>query len=171
MGEVKKPKAKPAPVAAFNSPFELGVRMVYLLNSLQPTGADLQKLVLLDYAVVYSNDLGGPPSLHTPVPYRGSEYLSRRGLIEQGLYLMSTRGLVAVTMDKSGITYFAGDVARAMVGALTSPYLRELEGRCRWAAHSFSLMSSREMTEKFAQQGRLWGAEFEGADHGGHLWQ
>ena len=44
-------------VAAFNSPFELGVRMVYLLNSLQPIGADLQKLVLLDYAIVYSDDI------------------------------------------------------------------------------------------------------------------
>lgn len=53
---------KPKPIAAFNSPFELGVRMVYLLNSLQPAGADLQKLVLLDYAVVYSDDLGGLPA-------------------------------------------------------------------------------------------------------------
>lgn len=170
MGEIRS-KSKPIQVAAFNSPFELGVRMVYLLNSLQPAGADLQKLVLLDYAVVYSDDLGGPPSLHTPVPYRGSEYLSRRGLIEQGLYLMSTRGLVAVTMDTSGITYYAGAAARAMVGALTSPYLRELEGRCRWAAETFALLSSQEMTETFAQQGHLWGAEFEGAQHRRQRWQ
>lgn len=159
MGQVKKSK----PLAAFNSPFELGVRMVYMLNSLQPAGADLQKLVLLDYAIVYSDDLGGPPSLHTPVPYRGSEYMSRRDLIAQGLYLMSTRGLVAVVMDEAGITYFAGDSARSMVGALTSPYLRELEGRCRWAATTFATLSSRDMTERFAQQGYLWGAEFEGA--------
>lgn len=157
--------------AAFNSPFELGVRMVYLLNSLQPTGADLQKLVLLDYAVVYSDDLGGPPSLHTPVPYRGSEYLSRRDLIAQGLYLMSTRGLVAVAMDKSGITYYAGDTARTMVSALTSPYLRELEGRCRWAAEAFSMLSSKDMTERFAQDGHQWGAEFEVADRRRHAWQ
>nr|WP_255911488.1 ABC-three component system middle component 2 [Tahibacter harae] len=145
--------------------------MVYLLSALQPAGADLQKLVLLDYAVVYSDDLGGPPSLHTPVPYRGSEYLSRRGLIEQGLYLMSTRGLVAVTMDTTGITYYAGAVARAMVGALTSPYLRELEGRCRWAAEKFSPLNSKEMTVVFTQQGHLWGAEFEGAQHRGQPWQ
>lgn len=162
---------KPQPLAAFNSPFELGVRMVYLLNSLQPTGADLQKLVLLDYAIVYSDDLGGPPSLHTPVPYRGSEYLSRRDLIAQSLHLMSTRGLVAVAMDETGITYFAGDAARSMVGALTSPYLRELEGRCRWAAATFAALSSRDMTERFAQQGHLWGAEFEGATARGQLWQ
>lgn len=162
---------KPKPIAAFNSPFELGVRMVYLLNSLQPAGADLQKLVLLDYAVVYSDDLGGPPSLHTPVPYRGSEYLSRRDLIAQGLYLMSTRGLVAVSMDECGITYFTGDSARSMVGALTSPYLRELENRCRWAAATFAALSSRDLTDRFAQEGRLWGAEFEGANARGHQWQ
>jgi len=167
MGQMKRSR----PVAAFNSPFELGVRMVYLLNSLQPIGADLQKLVLLDYAVVYSHDLGGPPSLHTPVPYRGSEYLSRRDLIAQGLYLMSTRGLVDAAMDVTGITYFAGDAARAMVGALTSPYLRELEGRCRWAAAAFAELGSRQMTERFAQQGHLWGAEFEGASARGHQWQ
>lgn len=165
MGQVKK---KSRPVATFNSPFELGVRMVYLLNSLQPAGADLQKLVLLDYAVVYSADLGGPPSLHTPVPCRGSEYLSRRDLIAQGLYLMSTRGLVNVAMDETGITYFAGDSARAMVGALTAPYLRELERCCQWAASAFVELNSRQMTERFAQQGHLWGAEFEGVGSRGH---
>jgi len=164
---MKKTKLLPT----FNSPFELGFRMVYMLNSLQPVGADLQKLVLLDYAIVYSDDLGGPPSLHTPVPYRGSEYLSRRDLIAQGLYLMSTRGLIAVTMDETGITYFAGDTARTMVGALTSPYLRELEGRCRWAAATFATVSSQDMTRQFAQQGHLWGAEFEGAEARGHQWQ
>jgi len=167
VGQMKKS----IPFAAFNSPFELGVRMVYLLNTLQPAGADLQKLVLLDYAIVYSDDLDGPPSLHTPVPYRGSEYMSRRDLIAQSLYLMSTRGLVAVSMDETGITYFAGNTARSMVGALTSPYLRELEGRCRWAAATFATLSSREMTERFAQQGHLWGAEFEGATARGHQWQ
>lgn len=159
MGQVKK---KSRPIATFNSPFELGVRMVYLLNSLQPEGADLQKLVLLDYAVVYSADLGGPPSLHTPVPYRGSEYLSRRDLIAQGLYLMSTRGLVNVAMDETGITYSSGDSARAMVGALTAPYLRELERRCQWAAFAFMGLNSLQMTERFSLQGHLWGAEFEG---------
>lgn len=161
-------KSKPL---AFNSPFELGIRMVYLLNSLQPVGVDLQKLVLLDYAIVYSDDLGGPPSLHTPVPYRGSEYLSRRDLIAQSLYLMSTRGLVAAAMDETGITYFAGEAARSMVGALTSPYLRELEGRCRWAAATFATLSSRELTERFARQGHLWGAEFEASAARGHQWQ
>ena len=135
MGQMKPTRRRTLPV--FNSPFELGIRMVYLLQSLGPKGADLQKLVLLDYAIVYSADLNGPSSLHTPVPFRGAELLSRRELIEQGLYLMSTRGLVTAFWDENGITYQAGEASRSMTSSLTSKYLRKLEARCDWVAEHF----------------------------------
>lgn len=160
------------PIAVFNSPFELGLRMVYLLCSLRPSGADLQKLILLDYAIVYSGDLEGPSSLHTPVPYRGSELLSRRELIEQGLYIMSTRGLVDATMDDTGITYVAGPNSLAMVGSLTSSYFLELETRCRWAASEFSKIKPADLTIRFAASGHLWGAELEASmAKRGHQWR
>jgi hypothetical protein len=157
-------------ISVFNTPFELGLRMVYLLTGLMPHGADLQKLVLLDYAIVYSGDLNGPDSLHTPVPYRGSELLSRRELIEQGLYLMSTRGLVNARMDESGITYLAGPAALTMVGSLTSQYFLDLEERCKWAAELFGAKESNALTIEFAQQGHLWGAEMEATMTKGHQW-
>lgn len=52
MGSLKRQQPE-----LFNTPFELGLRMVYLLFALRPTGADLQKLVLLDYAIIYSKDV------------------------------------------------------------------------------------------------------------------
>lgn len=166
MGQVKRRKS---PV--FNSPFELGIRMVYLLQALAPHGADLQKLVLLDYAIVYSADLNGPSSLHTPIPFRGAELMSRRELIEQGLYLMSTRGLVTARWGTDGITYLAGEVARTMTGALTSNYLRELEHRCAWAAEQYGQADSTELTAQFSMSGHLWGAELESlARDGGGAW-
>jgi hypothetical protein len=135
--------------------------MVYLLQSLGPRGADLQKLVLLDYAIVYSADLDGPSSLHTPIPFRGAELLSRRELIEQGLYLMSTRGLVTASWDENGITYHAGDASRLMTTSLTSGYLRQLEARCDWVAEHFGNSDSAQLIEQFADGGHLWGAELE----------
>lgn len=148
-------------VSAFNTPFELGLRMVYVLAALRPHGADLQKLVLLDYAIVYSADIDGPSSLHTPVPHRGGELLGRRTLIEQGLYLMSTRGLVDATIDERGITFHAGPNALALVGSLTSPYLRALDERCQWAASAFGAADSLELTKHFSERGHRWGAELE----------
>lgn len=156
MGQVKR-----IPLPVFNSPLELGLRMVYLLQALSPQGADLQKLVLLDYVVVYSADLDGPPSLHTPIPFRGSELLSRRELIEQGLHLMSTRGLVTVAWAKDGISYYAGKTARMLTTSLTSQYLRDLDLRCHWAVEHFGSSDSRKLTDEFAASGHLWGAEIE----------
>jgi hypothetical protein len=158
VGEVRK---RGVPKQVFNTPFELGLRMVYLLCALRPRGADLQKLVLLDYAIVYSGDVDGPPSLHTPVPLRGGELLGRRSLIEQGLYLMSTRGLVDATVDQSGITYHAGAQALALVGTLASPYYRMLAERCAWAAERFGLVDSLVLTRRFSDDGHRWGAELE----------
>ncbi|WP_329603110.1 ABC-three component system middle component 2 [Undibacterium baiyunense] len=159
MGQVKRPA-----LPVFNSPFELGIRMVYLLQALTPRGADIQKLVLLDYAVVYSGDLNGPSSLHTPIPFRGAELMSRRELIEQGLYLMSTRGLVSASLGTDGITYYSGEVARTMTSALTSNYLRDLEQRCSWVADRFGQIDSTDLTSRFAESGHLWGAELEFVD-------
>jgi hypothetical protein len=167
VGEVKR---RTPPV--FNSPFELGIRMVYLLQALAPHRCDLQKLVLLDYAIVYSADLNGPNSLHTPIPFRGAELMSRRELIEQGLYLMSTRGLVAAALGADGITYFAGEAARVMTSTLTSAYLRELEHRCEWVAEQYGQADSTELTATFAASGHLWGAELESVTrHGGGAWR
>lgn len=145
----------------FNTPFELGLRMVYLLSALRPGGADLQKLVLLDYAIVYSQDVGGPASLHTPVPYRNAELFSRRERIEQGLYLMSTRGLVDVIFDEQGMTYVAGESSFTMVGALSSKYWRDLQERCVWVSQRFGAVNSNELLNLFAESGHLWGAELE----------
>ena len=145
----------------FNTPFELGLRMVYLLFALRPGGADLQKLVLLDYAIVYSQDVGGPTSLHTPVPYRNGELFSRRERIEQGLYLMSTRGLVDVVLDERGMTYVAGQSSFTMVGSLSSKYWRDLQVRCAWVAEHFGQANSNELLNLFAESGHLWGAELE----------
>ena len=150
-------------VPLFNTPFELGFRMVFLLYALRPGGADLQKLVMLDYAIVYSKDVGGPESLHTPVPFRNSELFSRRERIEHGLSLMSTRGLVDVVLDDAGMTYFAGPSSLTMVGSLSSKYWRELEVCCRWAASRFGKMTTGELQSHFSVHGHLWGAELESA--------
>lgn len=154
-------KAKNINYPVFNSPLELGLRMVYLLSALRPTGADLQKLVLLDYAIVYSGDLGGPISLHTPVPNRGGELMSRRSLIEQGLHLMSMRNLITAEFSQDGITYHAGEDSLSLIGSLSSSYYRKLESRCKWVAEKYVSIDSMKLTNQFSNLGHRWGAELE----------
>ena len=143
----------------FNSPFELGVRMVYLLLALRPRSVDLQRLVYLDYAAIYSEDLGGPPSLHTPVPLRGAEYLSRRDLIESGLYLMATKGLIDVSAGQHGIQYCAGENAAPLIGMLSGSYASTLWERCQWVARNLGSLPDKDLADNFGNHGLYWGAQ------------
>jgi hypothetical protein len=156
MGKVKFKTPSP-----FNSPFELGIRMVYLLTNLFPRGADLQKLILLDYAAIYSGDFGGPNSLHTPVPYRNAELYGRRDTIQSGLKLMAAKRLVDVCLGEDGITYFAGDNSRALVDSLGAPYLFDLAERCNWVVSIYGDEETIELTDKFHELGSRWEAEMD----------
>lgn len=144
----------------FNTPFELGVRMVYLLMALYPRKVDLQRLVYFDYAAIYSSDLGGPESLHTPVPLRGGEYASRRAVIEEGLYLMASRSLVEVEAGPFGISYRLGENGPALAGLIGGEYPRELYKRCQWVAETLGDKDDKTLENMFGARGVLWGAEF-----------
>lgn len=134
--------------------------MLYILMSVYPRTLDLQQLLYLDYASIYSGDLGGPASLHTPVPLRGVEYTTRREVIEQGLYLMSTRGFIDVKICETGIQYQAGENAAAMLGIIGGSYSQKLRERCNWVAMTLGQKTAVELQTLFVREGFRWGAEF-----------
>lgn len=134
--------------------------MVYLLMALYPRKVDLQRLVYFDYAAIYSYDLGGPESLHTPVPLRGGEYASRREVIEEGLYIMVSRSFIDVEAGPSGINYSLGENGPALVGLMGGAYSRELYKRCQWVAEELGAKDDASLEEMFGAHGVLWGAEF-----------
>ena len=147
----------------------MGVRMVYLLLSLYPRSIDLQKLIYLEYATVYSEDLGGPLSLHTPVPMRGGEYICKRDIIEQGLHLMSLRSFIDVTYDSRGILYSVGDNGPALVGLIGGDYSERLIKSCEWVANKFGDFNIDELLSIFDNKSLTWGAEFSSSESKGLL--
>jgi hypothetical protein len=148
----------------FNTPFELGIRMVYLLHALHPRKRDLQTLLYLDYAVIYSADLGGPESLHTPVPLRGVEYASRRGTIETGLFLMASRAFIDVVATCEGIRYGIGESGPALIDLLGGTYSRALRERCGWVARELGNRTDSDLEALLGARGSLWNAHFISAD-------
>ena len=64
-------------IEPFNSPLETGLRSLAILEAAFPNRYDLQRLVEMDYLVVHSADVGGPESLHAPLPLRAGELLDR----------------------------------------------------------------------------------------------
>ena len=148
---------------AFNSPLEAGVRSVALLLAAYPGVMDLQRLVVYDYLAVHSGDMGGPPSLHPLLPFRSAELLVRRGLIERGLLLMMSRGLVERVVDATGVGYRADELAEIFMSTTTAPYLRSLARRASWVVETCGSLDDAALRRTVGRFFSDWVAEFHAA--------
>lgn len=145
----------------FNSPLETGVRSLAILHAAFPAAFDLQRLVEMDYLVVHSGDAEGPESLHAPLPLRAGELLVRRGLIEKGLILMMSRGLVRRLPAQEGFTYVAGEAAAPFIASLSDEYSMNLKERALWAVQRFADMPTDEVRRFTHQFFARWSSQFQ----------
>ncbi len=145
----------------FNGALETGLRSLVLLTACHPATLDLQKLLQFDYLLVHSGDVGGPESLHPPLPLRSGELLVRRGLIEKGLLLMSSRHLACRLPTVDGMEYQAEDAAGPFLDSLTSPYVMKLSERASWVISQFGKASTEEMKGTLRSFFDKWTSEFQ----------
>lgn len=145
----------------FNGPIEIGLRALSLLSEAFPTPHSLQRLVVSDYLLVHSDDVpGGPPGLHPKTPHRGGELLVRRAVLEQGLMLYQSRGLVERHYTEAGVMFAATERTGGFLDALSSGYVVELRERAAWLVSSFWNLSDSELLKITNSQIGEWGAEF-----------
>lgn len=156
MSEVHQPN-----VTVFNSALETGVRSLVILAANFPVALDLQRLVDFDYLVVHSSDVNGPESLHPPLPMREGELLVRRKIIESGLSLMMSRGLITRIAGAEGIVYQASDYAKPFVDSLATPYMRSLMDRASWVATTFGNMDTTELHNLISSFFDKWTTQFQ----------
>jgi hypothetical protein len=145
----------------FNSPLEAGLRCLVILNSGYPNNYDLGRLVFYDYILVHSADVdGGPESLHPATPHRSGEILIRRPILEAGLKLMISRGLVKVTYCGDGIFYSASEDSTPFIDCLSSRYICELDTRSQWVVDTFDAYALNRIQDLVNRNIVNWGGEF-----------
>jgi hypothetical protein len=148
-------------IQTFNSPIETGMRALILLATAYPAQFDLQRLLEYDYMMVHTGDVDGPPSIHPALPLRSGELLVRRQLIERGLMLMISRGLVSRHATPDGFMYQAEDDAGPFLDTLTAEYLDELKNRADWVVDRFRDMSDQEIRFMLTRIYDQWSREFQ----------
>jgi hypothetical protein len=149
----------------FNTAFESGVRSLILLTACFPLGLGLRRLVVLDHLVVHTGDIDGPVSLHPSESSRGAELLVRRRLVNSGLLLMGTRGLVIRSATSEGFRYSAGEEAGTFIDLLQCDYSVALKERADWLAIEVAPLSDEEVDDLVRSRMDLWDTEFQ-ADQG-----
>jgi len=148
-------------IEPFNSPVEVGLRALAVLTASHPVAYGLQRLTVLDYLVVHSDDLpDGPPGLHPPTPYRAGELLLRREVLEQGLLLYQSRGLLERRFEPDGVFYAATDAAASFLDVFSSRYVEALRDRAAWVTGHFASVDDDRLFKQVDGWIGEWGAEF-----------
>jgi len=148
-------------VSPFNGPVEIGLRALCVLITAFPAAYGLQRLVVFDYLLVHSDDIaGGPEGLHPRTPHRGGEILVRRGVIQDGLTLYESRGLVERVYQGGGIFFAATNKSADFLDALSADYLAGLRDRANWVVEAFGTLTDTELDTMVRERIGTWGAEF-----------
>lgn len=148
-------------VSPFNGPVEIGLRALCVLTTAFPAAYALQRLVVFDYFLVHSDDIeGGPNSLHPRTPHRGGEILVRRRVLQDGLTLYQSRGLVERIYQDGGIFFAATDTSADFLDTLSTDYLKALRERADWVVDCFGLLDDVELDLMVRARIGIWGAEF-----------
>jgi hypothetical protein len=145
----------------FNGPVEIGLRALCVLTTAFPVAYALQRLVVLDYFLVHSDDIeGGPLGLHPRTPHRGGEILVRRGVIQDGLTLYESRGLIERVYKDGGIFFAATEKSADFLDTLSTEYFSALRARADWVVDSFGALHDTELDSIVRERIGTWGAEF-----------
>ncbi len=148
-------------VSPFNGPVEIGLRALSVLTTAFPAVYALQRLVVFDYFVVHSDDIeGGPDGLHPRTPHRGGEILVRRGVIQDGLTLYGSRGLIERVYKGGGIFFAATDKSADFLDTLSTDYVAGLRDRADWVVDRFGALDDTVLNSMVRERIGTWGAEF-----------
>lgn len=131
-------------VSHLNSSIEIGVRSSLILVSLDKD-LSLDELVMLDYALLYSSEFGGPTNLHPALPNHIAEIGHRREALPEALTLFSQRGLISVTLNDSGYYYTANDETIHFVSCLKSSYYKKAWAVLDWINDNCSEITNRQI--------------------------
>lgn len=145
----------------FNGPVEIGLRSLAVLSEVFPLSYSLQRLVIFDYLLVHSDDMpNGPVGLHPKTPHRSGELLVRRAVLEPGLMLYQSRGLLERQYTETGVMFSATERSAAFLDTLASDYVKQLRERAIWLVSLLGETPDEEVLAIAKANIGEWGAEF-----------
>ena len=147
-------------ITPFNSPIEIGLRLLSLLTVSFPSKYSIQQLAAFDYMVVHSDDLpGGPSGIHPRTPQRSSEYLIRLNEIHKSLLFYMSRNLVEEFFTPDGITYSATNYSASFLDTLKAKYSLLIWQRASWVIEHYGDLNISQLNRFMIDALDEWGGE------------
>lgn len=145
----------------FNSPLEIGFRILFVLQGISPKEIDINRLVIYDYFLLNSGDFpNGPQSLHPPIPHRSSQIIIKPLIIKDALSLMRSKELIDIVFSTDGIKYKANELTKKFIELQGNEYSNKLSITSEWVNNQFGDFSDEKLTTIVQNNIPNWGGEF-----------
>ena len=143
----------------FNTPTEIGLRSLIILRSSKRVIMDVEKLMYLDYLILNTFDVGGPPSIHSPIPNRGVQIYSKKDLIQRGLKTLLSKELIDFIASDKGFMYQINDAGIMFLELFQTKYFEDLVYRSNWVLDKWGSYNNIELKALIDSNLQKWGGE------------
>lgn len=116
----------------FNTPFEIGLRILVLLNTLSDISFTLDRIYLYDFITSYAKTFNiDTKNLHGDNWLNFSQLANRRELCVAGLKLMGLNGFISMKNQKSGFKYKISKKGSKYIKTLDIEYTKDYINICK----------------------------------------
>jgi hypothetical protein len=144
----------------YNSNFEIAIRILVILLNLPLKRSSTYKLMVLDHISLNTYDVGGPASLHAPIPNRGVQIYSRKEILNESIKLLISKDLINIIPSKFGLLYEITENGINYLNYFESKYFNQLKEKVEWTTNKFENFSEGDLKTYVNQNLSKWGEEF-----------
>src|SRR5688500_14441367 len=125
-------------IKLFNTPVEIGLRCLFLLNQFKPMSLSIDKMIILDYFLIHAGDVSKEQkSIHPKYPFRSGEIVVKRELLVNALKLLISKELAGVKFCSTGIEYEITDIGCTALQYFESDYSVEIKMVSEWVHQTY----------------------------------
>ncbi|HCT64537.1 MAG TPA: hypothetical protein DIC60_04625 [Lachnospiraceae bacterium] len=108
------------------SSFEMSLRILLILNEIENTELDIQRICAIDFIAVYAADFNLlDENLHGYGNYRFSEYTARKDLVTSALKILVLNGTITFLANRNGFAYKITQTGKNVCHDLNDTYSDE----------------------------------------------
>lgn len=121
-----------------------------------------QRIMYYDYFSLHLNDISDAyESLHPDNPNHSSEIAVRRVMVNHGLNLMISKGLISIKYSKTGIYYEKNQLTTSFVTLFQNGYVDKLKKNIKTVDEKFYNYSDKQIYKYIDKNIGSWVGEFE----------
>lgn len=107
----------------FNSPFEVSLRVLLILNEYEDKYLTSDIITVVDFISVYGASFGiSKTNLHGDSLFKFSEFAARRQLVQQSIKMLVVKDMFTVNCNENGFTYSITNNGIRYCNSLESDY-------------------------------------------------